>query len=199
MCDRIEGSPKRRRASSRKALSIWSQIKSKNKFAILLCNNDLNSKATLKSNTQDCAALEPKLKDAAETVVVQVAKVTDDSKAAADQQNEAAAKEQALWLWSSRRNAMRNSSKYTTDGDSFSSINFTTPSFSKDYTALSTPYTGGDNFNKDKLLPQTQAITEQIVKELTFEQMARIAKNRRLAQGRLAKRLEQLKEQSAGS
>ncbi|KAI9576735.1 hypothetical protein GQX74_010717 [Glossina fuscipes] len=194
MCDRIEGSPKRRRASSRKALSIWSQIKSKNKFAILLCNNDLNSKATLKSNTQDCAALEPKLKDAAETVVVQVAKVTDDSKAAADQrglvkQNEAAAKEQALRLWSSRRNAMRNSSKYRTDGDSFSSINFTTPSFSKDHTALSTPYTGGDNFNKDKLLPQTQAITEQIVKELTFEQMARIAKNRRLAQGRLVKRL----------
>uniref|UniRef100_A0A1B0F9M2 AAA+ ATPase domain-containing protein n=1 Tax=Glossina morsitans morsitans TaxID=37546 RepID=A0A1B0F9M2_GLOMM len=49
---------------------------------------------------EQLAALEPKLKEAAEVVAVQVAKVTEDSKAAAEQrelvkQDEAAAKEQA--------------------------------------------------------------------------------------------------------
>ncbi|KAI9584168.1 protein TIPIN homolog [Glossina fuscipes] len=98
------------------------------------------------------------------------------------------------------RTPQPSSSKYTTEGDSFSSINFTTPSFSKDNAAMSTPYTHGDNFNnKANPLPQTQATTGQIIKELTSDQMARIAENRRLAQERLAKRLEQLKEQRAGS
>uniref|UniRef100_A0A1B0G068 TIMELESS-interacting protein n=1 Tax=Glossina morsitans morsitans TaxID=37546 RepID=A0A1B0G068_GLOMM len=98
------------------------------------------------------------------------------------------------------RTPQTSSSKYTTNGDSFSNINFTTPSFSKENAAMSTPLTHEDNFNnKDKPLPQTQASTGQIIKELTSEQMSRIAENRRLAQERLAKRLEQLNEQRAGS
>lgn len=98
------------------------------------------------------------------------------------------------------RTPQTSSSKYTTNGDSFSNINFTTPSFSKENAAMSTPRTHEDNFNnKDKPLPQTQASTGQIIKELTSEQMSRIAENRRLAQERLAKRLEQLNEQRAGS
>uniref|UniRef100_A0A1A9UL50 TIMELESS-interacting protein n=1 Tax=Glossina austeni TaxID=7395 RepID=A0A1A9UL50_GLOAU len=100
------------------------------------------------------------------------------------------------------RTPQPSSSKYTTDG-SFSNIDFTTPSFSKENAAMSTPRTHEDNFNnKDKPLPQTQASqasTGQIIKELTSEQMSRIAENRRLAQERLAKRLEQLNVQRAGS
>uniref|UniRef100_A0A1A9ZD03 TIMELESS-interacting protein n=1 Tax=Glossina pallidipes TaxID=7398 RepID=A0A1A9ZD03_GLOPL len=98
------------------------------------------------------------------------------------------------------RTPQPSSSKYTTHGDSFSNIHFTTPSFSKENAAMSTPRTHEDSFNnKHKPLPQTQPNTGQIIRELTSEQMSRIAENRRLAQERLAKRLEQLNEQRAGS
>uniref|UniRef100_A0A1A9WKZ2 TIMELESS-interacting protein n=1 Tax=Glossina brevipalpis TaxID=37001 RepID=A0A1A9WKZ2_9MUSC len=84
--------------------------------------------------------------------------------------------------------------------ESLNSSVFATPSFSKDHVLVSTPRTNTDHFNNtDNPLPQTRTSTEEITRELTSEQMARIAENRRLAQERLAKRLEQLARQPVES
>ncbi|XP_061398229.1 protein TIPIN homolog [Musca vetustissima] len=69
------------------------------------------------------------------------------------------------------------------------SSSFSTPSFSRGNAVMSTPYSGIHNLNDTSdlatPLPQSQPSTPA-TKQLTAEQMARIAENRRLAQERLA-------------
>lgn len=71
-----------------------------------------------------------------------------------------------------------------------SSSNFATPSFSRGNAVMSTPYTGlvdlNDISDLATPLPPSQPSTPATKQQLSAEQMARIAENRRLAQERLA-------------
>ncbi|TMW54876.1 hypothetical protein DOY81_000109, partial [Sarcophaga bullata] len=78
---------------------------------------------------------------------------------------------------------------------SISSSNVTTHSFSRANAVASTPYAGQANLNdSDLAVPSTpNQISTPVTKQLTAEQIARIAENKRLAQERLAakKRIQQ--------
>ncbi|KAM7351942.1 protein TIPIN homolog [Cochliomyia hominivorax] len=97
-----------------------------------------------------------------------------------------------------------NNSRYSGGGGMGSSANtsmtsssFTTPSFSRGNAVVSTPYTGHGNLNDTSdlatPLPPSQPSTPA-PKQLSAEQMARIAENRRLAQERLAAKKRQQQE-----
>lgn len=85
----------------------------------------------------------------------------------------------------------------TSANTSISSSSFGTPSFSKGNAVVSTPYTGHANLNDTSdlatPLPPSQPSTPA-PKQLSAEQMARIAENRRLAQERLAAKKRQQQE-----
>uniref|UniRef100_A0A1I8P884 TIMELESS-interacting protein n=1 Tax=Stomoxys calcitrans TaxID=35570 RepID=A0A1I8P884_STOCA len=70
------------------------------------------------------------------------------------------------------------------------SSSFATPSFSRGNAIISTPYSGIHNLHDTSdlatPLPPSQPSTPSAKQQLTAEQMARIAENRRLAQERLA-------------
>lgn len=90
------------------------------------------------------------------------------------------------------RTPAASTSKYATPNPNVtrdSSSSFSTPSFSRGNAVMSTPYSVIHNMNDTSdlatPLPQSQPSTPA-TKQLTAEQMARIAENRRLAQERLA-------------
>ena len=78
---------------------------------------------------------------------------------------------------------------------SISSSSVTTPSFSRVNAVASTPYAAQADLNySDLAVPLTpKQISTPVTKQLTAEQIARIAENKRLAQERLAakKRIQQ--------
>ncbi|XP_075153854.1 protein TIPIN homolog [Haematobia irritans] len=91
------------------------------------------------------------------------------------------------------RTPANNSSKYGNANASIasaSSSSFATPSFTRGNAVMSTPYSGIQNLNDTSdlatPLPPSQPSTPNVKQQLTAEQMARIAENRRLAQERLA-------------
>ncbi|XP_023296865.2 protein TIPIN homolog [Lucilia cuprina] len=85
----------------------------------------------------------------------------------------------------------------STTNASIASSSFATPSFSRGNAVVSTPYTVQGNLNDTSdlatPLPPSQPTTPA-AKQLSAEQMARIAENRRLAQERLAAKKRQQQE-----